>query len=226
MKYSQMREAKDLYLQTDMTKAEIAGKVGVTRRTILRWCKDDDWDRLRLSAQAMPALVAEKCYIVLGNVLSRWAADRFFIPTLQESQSMHYIAAIVKKLRNRCTVNESMELLSHFAVRLNKKNAELAQAIIPELEEFLEERASHTIWDYIPPGLESGANPDPNKCTREEEESIRDEADELELQQEIKRTGNMEEAIAIWEKGRTYMPWDPKPEPGISQNPDVPPQLQ
>ena len=41
--------AKSMYIYENRTQAEIAEAVGVSRQTVIRWCKDDKWDELKVS---------------------------------------------------------------------------------------------------------------------------------------------------------------------------------
>ena len=41
--------AKSMYIHENRTQAEIAEVVGVSRQTIVKWCKDDKWDELKVS---------------------------------------------------------------------------------------------------------------------------------------------------------------------------------
>ncbi len=97
-----------------MSKTEIANAVGVSRRTILRWCKEDNWEQLRQSFRYMSALVAEKCYFLLDAYASRLLQEPFTFPTLHDAQILHLLAATNKKIKNRSTTNESIEMFNFF----------------------------------------------------------------------------------------------------------------
>ncbi len=200
MKDQQFEEAKNLYYQTEMTKAEIAQNVGVSRRTILRWCKEDDWERLRQSYRVMPALVVEKCYFILNNMLTRMAEESYLIPTFKETQSIHLIASTIKKLKNRCTINESMEMFNFFLEGLKKKDPKLAADILPKMEEYISERSKKEVTDFLPEELIKDPHPDPNHIDKDEAEQIADEKDLRSLEKERQFTPNYEQALANWEK--------------------------
>ena len=101
MKNEQQEEAKTLYFQTNMSKTEIAKATGVSRRTILRWCQQDNWETLRRSARHTPSLVAEKCYYLIDAFSSRLLQDPTFTTiNLKDAQTIHLLAASIKKLKN------------------------------------------------------------------------------------------------------------------------------
>lgn len=201
MKQENQEKAKELYFQTNMTKAEIADSVGVCRRTILRWCKEDNWDKLRESSRIMPALVAEKCYFVLNNMLTRMVDESSYLPvTLKEAQTVHYLAATIKKLKNRSTINESMEMFNFFLEGLKKKDPALAAQMLPQVEEYLASRSLPEVTDFLHDELKRDPHPDPNAIDKVQAEQIADQKDLDAFDEEFKKTGNYDQAIENWEK--------------------------
>ena len=51
MKQEQQQQAQNLYFQTDLSKAEIASMLGISRRTLCYWVPDYNWDHIKKSAQ-------------------------------------------------------------------------------------------------------------------------------------------------------------------------------
>src|ERR1035437_10060111 len=96
MKNEQLEEAKELYFQTNLSKAEIADKIGVNRKTVLFWSQQGNWDKVRLSARNMPSLVAEKCYYLidqyLRSLLIDGDANTYCTLQLRHAQTIHLLA--------------------------------------------------------------------------------------------------------------------------------------
>ena len=130
MKTEQQEQAQDLYFNTSMSKTEIAARVGVNRRTVLLWCQQNNWDKLRASARHMPSIVAEKCYYLLNafadGLLREGIANVNL--TLKHAQTINLMCTSIKKLKNRSAVNESMEMFGFFMDGLKRRNPELARA--------------------------------------------------------------------------------------------------
>ena len=151
MKNQQKEEAQNLYFQTDMSKSEIAEKVGVNRKTILFWSQQNNWDKLRKSARNMPSLVAEKCYYLIDQYASHLLVDgtpmRNF--SLKDAQVLHLLATTIKKLKNRNTLNESMEMFNFFLDRLNQRNPGMAEQIAPHIEEYITARRGVESNDFL-----------------------------------------------------------------------------
>jgi DNA-binding XRE family transcriptional regulator len=210
MKNEQQEEAKKLYFQTNMSKTEIANAVGVCRRTILRWCKEDNWEQLRKSARHMPSIVAEKCYYLLDAYASRLLQhDTYDNITLHDAQVLNLLASTIKKIKNRSTTNESMEMFNFFLEGLKKKDPKLAEAILPELEEYIQVRGDRKTNDYFMQGFTPyGMMEYPEK---EINEQFQDAADLEAFDEELKATGNYDQAIENWEKaGYSNIPQTPQ----------------
>ena len=200
MKHKQQEQAKELYFQTNMTKTEIAATVGVNRRTILLWSKQDNWDKLRQSARHLPAIVAEKCYYLLDHFTTGLLRDHS-LPALsfKDAQTIHMLATSIKKLKNRSTVNESMEMFNFFYEGLKKKNPELAAEVLPEIEEYITSRSDRETNDFLIEGFtQSGVAEYPDQETQEQ---YADDADLQALEKEIQSLGgNQDLAIENWLK--------------------------
>jgi hypothetical protein len=143
MNSEQKQQAKNLYFQTDLTKTQIAQLLDVSRTSIHTCIKVENWDRLKMSAEHLPSLIAEHCYYIMGhltkNILSE---NRILRPiTRDESETMHKLTLTINKLKNRATANESMEMFGYFMEMVNKKSPALAQQIKPVVEEYMGTRA-------------------------------------------------------------------------------------
>lgn len=153
MKSQQQDEAKELYFQTDLSKTEIAQKVGVDRKTILFWAHRGNWDKLRLSARNMPAIVAEKCYYLIdqytNSLLQDGSSTTMSSFQLRHAQTIHLLAASIKKLKNRSTVNESMEMFSFFLNGLSRRDPALAEQVAPEIEDYIQKRRKVETTDFL-----------------------------------------------------------------------------
>ncbi len=142
MKNKQHDQAKELYFQTNLSKTEIAEKVGVTRKTVLFWAQQGNWYQLRKSARTLPSIVAEKCYYLVDQYASHLLTDGAIMAnfSLRDAQVLHLLAGTIKKLKNRSTVNESMEMFNFFLENLNKRNPGLAEQVSPEIENYIDTR--------------------------------------------------------------------------------------
>lgn len=135
--------AKELFFQTALNKTQIADAVGVPRRTLHFWIKKNNWDRLKNSAEHMPSLMVENCYHILGNYTRNILdADKYDESLSRDHADIMYkITATIQKLKNRSSLNDSMEMFALFQDGLSKENPELATALIPYIERYIAKRS-------------------------------------------------------------------------------------
>jgi hypothetical protein len=147
MKNELRAEAQELFFQSNLTKTEIANKLQVSRRTVTLWSHQGNWDSLRRSARTMPAIVAEKCYHLIDHYISGILGDNYTAASINitHAQTINLLAGSIKKLRNRSTVNESMEMFNFFLDGLSRRNPELAAQVAPEVNEFISCRSTATV---------------------------------------------------------------------------------
>jgi len=137
-------QAKTLFFQTGLTNTQIASLLNVSRRSISTWVKEGDWNRLKQSAKYLPSMLAENCYHIIGHLTESYLSEsRLTNPvTYKEIEGLHRLTLTAKKLQNRCTLNENMELFSYFMEMVSQRNPDLARTIHPYIDEFISARAS------------------------------------------------------------------------------------
>jgi DNA-binding XRE family transcriptional regulator len=179
MKSEQHQQAKDLYFQTNLSKTEIANRIGVNRRTIMLWSHQGNWDRLKKSAQHLPSLVAEKCYYLIDHFTSHLLSTHGSMSSLtnKDAETIYRLASSIKKLKNRSTTNESMEMFNFFLEGLKKKKPEMAEELMPLVEEYMESRKDINMPDFLLDGFNSeGLIPYPEKEIMEKWQDEKDAA--------------------------------------------------
>lgn len=155
MKNEKKAQAKELFFQTNLTKSEIAEMIGVNRRTIHIWSREGDWERLRASARHMPSIIAEHCYYMMAHLGQSVLSDaREGMPaTLKEAETMHKLALTINKIKNRNTVNESIEMFTFFLDGLKKKDPALTEKLLPHIDEHITQRKDVYISDFLLDGF-------------------------------------------------------------------------
>jgi hypothetical protein len=144
MQNEKKQQAKTLYFQTGLNNSQIATLLSVSRRSISTWVKEGDWNRLKQSAKYLPSMLAENCYHIIGHLTESYLSEsRITNPvTYKEIDALHKLTLTAKKLQNRCTLNENMELFGYFMEMVSQRNPQLAQTIHPYIDEFISARAS------------------------------------------------------------------------------------
>jgi predicted DNA-binding protein YlxM (UPF0122 family) len=151
MKTEKQQQAYNLYFQTGLSQAEIARLLDVDRKTIHNWMSDGHWRELKKASNHMPSKLAEQLYFMLANlnheILSR--AHQPY-PRPHEVEELRKIAICIRHVKNRQTVNESMEAFTHLADRIMDTDPELAMRMRPHIQDYIKTRADFRLADSIP----------------------------------------------------------------------------
>ena len=142
MKNELKQQARNLFLDTNLSKTEIANRLGVDRGTIRLWSQDGNWENLRRSSRHLPSMVAEKCYYLIDHYTTGLlsASNPVTTFTAKDADAINKMASAIKKLKARSTVNESMEMFNFFIEDVYRKNPQMAKDISPYIDDYITNR--------------------------------------------------------------------------------------
>jgi transposase-like protein len=194
MKLEQQQQAQHLYFQTDLSKTQIADALGISRRSLHYWIRDNNWERLKMNAEHIPSCIAENCYYIMGHLtdslLSERRADNPVTP--QEVNMLYKLTLTINKLKARSTTNESMETLYRLSDNINKKDPELAIGLQPHINEYIATRAAANKGTFMPERLNSSGY-----ISKSEQDAEEERLDQLDLEawaEEARRNGEPQES--------------------------------
>ena len=170
-------QAKNLYFQSDLSKTEISDLLGIPRRTLHYWIREKNWDRIKRSAMHMPSLLAENVYHVIARFTQQLLGeDRINRPiTHKEADTLHKLTLTVSKLKNRATLNESMEMFGVFMDNVHRQSPEMAQQITPFVDDYIAGRAATNIHQFRPDNMNDlGLIPKQEENLTEEQLDLQD----------------------------------------------------
>ncbi len=152
MNLEKKQQAQNLYYQTELTKTQIANLLNISRRSLTYWIKEGNWNRLKESANHLPSILAENCYHLVGHLTESYLSElRYGRPvTNKEVDALHKLTVTIGKLKNRSTINESLEMFGFFMEGLRKKNPALAVELAPYIDEYLSSRAAIYTHSLVP----------------------------------------------------------------------------
>jgi transposase-like protein len=146
-------KARNLYFQTDLSKTDIANALGIPRRTLHYWVREQNWDYQKQCAAHMPVVIAENCYHILANYTSLLMAPerKDVMITTDEVTIISKLTAAIGRLKARASLNEQMQVLAGFVDSVNGANPEMAQALSPFISGYIEKGAAASVALSAPP---------------------------------------------------------------------------
>jgi hypothetical protein len=227
MNSEQQSQAKHLYFQTSLTKTQIAEMLNIPRRTLHYWIKEKNWDRIKKSATHMPSLIAENCYLIMARFSQQiLSEDRIMRPiTHKEADTLHKLTLTIGKLKNRSTLNESMEMFGVFMDNVSKKAPDLAEEITPFVDEYISSRAAINVHQFKPDNMnDNGLYPIEKENTRELQLDLQDIM-EWDMAANNTPTANIEQLRFTDEQTQNAGPL-PEDEPDMRDSRVTPPDPQ
>jgi hypothetical protein len=186
MNVEQQNKARKLFLQTDLTKTEIANALGIPRRTLHHWIKENNWEFQKQCASQMPVAIAENCYHILANYTEQLLSPerRDVLLSHKEAETIHKLTVTISKLKNRATLSENMELFNTFLHSLHATAPDVAAAVTPFVNSYL--AAGAAILAAVPGHI--AAPPTPEEAEAEHQLDLRYEAEEQARAQQAQQT--------------------------------------
>ncbi len=186
MNVEQQTKARKLFLQTDLTKTEIANALGIPRRTLHHWIKEHNWEFQKQCASQMPVAIAENCYHILANYTEQLLSPerKDVLLSHKEAETIHKLTVTISKLKNRATLSENMELFNNFLHSLHATAPEVAAAVTPFVNSYL--AAGAAISAAVPGHI--AAPPTPEEAEAEHQLDLRYEAEEQARAQQTVQT--------------------------------------
>lgn len=177
MKTQEQQRAYNLFMQTNLTKTEIADQLGVNRRTIYQWSVQGDWDVLRKSARTMPSIIGQKLYHIFGHftdhILIRQAA--YQTVTKDEAYTLHKLVSALGMIRSRNILSETMESFTGLLEQVKEKDEDLAQQILPHVEDYIAAGAAPRHYSMVLEGYNpDGTLPFPQKELMDRDDDYRE----------------------------------------------------
>lgn len=122
--------ARTLYL-SGMEQIEIADKVGVTRQSLSKWCKDGGWKETRAAKTITRPELIKKLLLRVNDLLDKVEADPKLADSLGDQLSK-LTAAIDKLDKSQANVVNAIEVFMAFS-RWLEYRAKSDPTITPEL---------------------------------------------------------------------------------------------
>lgn len=137
---TQKREwAELIYLKENLTQKEIAGKVGVTEKTIGKWIQDGNWEQYRASIIVTKEQELRRIYLQLNElntcIFNREEGSRF--ANNKEADTLVKLTAAARSLETETSVADVIEVCMQVCNFIKKDDLPKAQEISNYFEAFI-----------------------------------------------------------------------------------------
>ncbi|MBS1688864.1 MAG: hypothetical protein JSS96_09085 [Bacteroidetes bacterium] len=138
MEPSKLRQAHDLYFQTDMSQSQIAELLNINRKTLYLWMKESNWQQVKRSARHTPSILAEQYYQQLAAINEQIATrEEQPYPTREEAEIIRKLTLTIGRIKTGQTVSEHIETMTRFLELLKTEAPSLLEEVLPHTDKFI-----------------------------------------------------------------------------------------
>lgn len=155
-------QARNLYIQSDLTQAQIAAIVGVSQKTISQYISDNRWKLLKERANQVPAIALEQMNCELEDlnelIASRPKGSRH--ATLHEAEIRRKIMASMETVKDRQSAGTHIEVICNLLTLISAENIEHARILSRYTDKYVSGMLHSPFYDsYVLPGDTSQPSP-------------------------------------------------------------------
>ena len=131
--------ARTLYLRENLTQAEIAERVGVSRQTVIRWVGAEKWDELKASismTEEEKIRNLQRQVIEINNsILNRESGNRY--ANAKEADTIVKLTTAINKLQTEAGIHEIVGVGAAFVDFMRPIDLEKAQEFTRLFDAFI-----------------------------------------------------------------------------------------
>ena len=132
--------AKLLYLQGDADNKDIAEKVGVSRNTITRWAKDENWEMLRAAVTSTREEQIRNMYHQIAQINKSIAESDTKYATPAQADAINKLASAISKLEGDYGIADIISVSKQMLTWMRRKDAAKAVEMSEWFDEFIKEK--------------------------------------------------------------------------------------
>lgn len=139
--------AKDLYV-SGYSIQDLADKIGVTRQTVGKWCKEDGWQEIRAARNITRPELVNKLLLAIDKLINQVndSNDPTMIAGLGDKLSK--LSSVIQKLDKQTTVVDTIDVFMAFSKWLEYR-AQTDDEITPELRKTINRLQDTFILEQI-----------------------------------------------------------------------------
>lgn len=131
--------ARTLYLRENLTQAEIAERVGVSRQTVIRWVGAEKWDELKASismtAEEQIRNLQRQVIEINNSILNRESENRY--ANAKEADTIVKLTTAINKLQTEAGIHEIVGVGAAFIDFIRPIDLEKAQEFTRLFDAFI-----------------------------------------------------------------------------------------
>jgi DNA-binding XRE family transcriptional regulator len=133
--------AREYYLTTDKSQAEIAALVGVNEKTLSEWKIKDSWEMQKAASNIVPRKMIAGFLLQLQKLQEQIDASEQGYPTPAQSDTLMKVSKSIKMLQKELTLSDyisAFEDLTKFGLNIN---SDLTKQFIQIMNAFVQVKA-------------------------------------------------------------------------------------
>ncbi len=138
MKDIQQQQARNLFITTTQTQQQIADTVGVDKKTLYRWIKQECWDQVKQATLAMPSLIVHNLFSQVAELQQHIASreDGMRFPTMHEAEVIRKLINTAQKLGMANSVSTNIEVMMSFSDYTLKQDLNFTKQLVKYADQY------------------------------------------------------------------------------------------
>jgi len=138
MKDAQQQQARNLFITTTQTQQQIADTVGIDKKTLYRWIKQECWDQLKQATLALPSLIVHNLFSQVAelqqHIASREEGKRF--PSMHEAEVIRKLINTAQKLGMGNSLSTNIDVMMSFSDYTLKQDLNFTKQLVKYADQY------------------------------------------------------------------------------------------
>lgn len=139
--------AKDLYV-SGYSMQDLADKIGVTRQTVGKWCKEDGWQEIRAARNITRPELVNKLLLAIDKLICQVNDSNDPTKIAGLGDKLSKLSSVIQKLDKQTTVVDTIDVFMAFSKWLEYR-AQTDDEITPELRKTINRLQDTFILEQI-----------------------------------------------------------------------------
>lgn len=132
--------AKVLFVNDNLTQKEIAIRLNITEKTIGKWVKDGEWEKMKKSILVTKDSQLSMLYDQLDFVNNYIKTRDYKIATTKEADVISKLTSAIKKLETETNVGETIEVSKQLIQFTRSQDIAFSQQLTKYCDAYIQEK--------------------------------------------------------------------------------------